>query len=69
MRGSHPLLNRGLVNLPFFLGLTPFAGEEKLDMEASRVENYLRILDLKTATLRRRLTWHTQAGPVVEVTF
>jgi trehalose/maltose hydrolase-like predicted phosphorylase len=69
IRGSHPLLNRGLVNLPFFLGLTPFAGEEKLDMEASRVGKYLRTLDLKTATLRRRLTWHTQAGPVVEVTF
>ncbi len=69
IRGSHPLLNRGLVNLPFFLELTPFAGEEKLDMEASRVENYRRELDLKSATLRRRLTWHTRLGPVVEVTF
>jgi kojibiose phosphorylase len=69
MRGSHPLLNRGLVNLPFFLELTPFAGDEKLDMEASRIEAYQRTLDLKTATLRRRLTWHTRQGPVVQVTF
>ncbi len=69
IRGSHPLLNRGLVNLPFFLELIPFAGEEKLDMEASRIENYQRELDLKTATLQRRLTWHTRIGPVVEVSF
>jgi kojibiose phosphorylase len=69
IRGNHPLLNRGMVNLPFFLDLTPYVGEEKLDMVASRVEAYCRELDLKTATLRRRLTWHTRLGPVVQVTF
>lgn len=69
VRGNHPLLNRGMVNLPFFLDLTPFAGEEKLDMEASQVDRYQRSLDQKTASLGRSLTWHTRAGPVVEVVF
>jgi trehalose/maltose hydrolase-like predicted phosphorylase len=69
VRGSHPLLNRGLVNLPFFLDLTPVAGEEKLDMEASQVDRYVRSLDQKTATLRRTLTWRTRTGNVVEVVF
>lgn len=69
VRGNHPLLNRGLVNLPFFLDLTPFAGGEKLDMEASQVDHYRRSLDQKTATLRRSLTWPTRSGNSVEVIF
>ena len=69
IRGNHPLLNRGLVNLPFFLDLTPVIGEEKLDMQASEIKHYQRTLDLKTATLRRVLSWKTHAGPTVQVTY
>ena len=69
IRGNHPLLNRGLVNLPFFLDLTPVIGEEKLDMQASDMIHYQRTLNLKTATLQRTCTWHTQTGSSVEVAF
>lgn len=69
IRGCHPLLNRGLVNLPFFLDLAPYVGSEKLDMLASNIKNYRRTLDLKTATLHRSLTWHTRLGPTLAVAF
>jgi len=65
--GRHPLLNREMINLPFFLDLAPYVGAERLDMERSTIEAYRRELDLRAATLRRSLRWRTRAGPVVEV--
>jgi kojibiose phosphorylase len=67
--GAHPFLNEEMVNLPWFLGLAPSVGGERLDLERSRVTDYRRELDLHTATLRRSLKWHTRAGAVVTVTF
>jgi trehalose/maltose hydrolase-like predicted phosphorylase len=69
VRGLHPLLNRGIANLPFFLGLAPYVGEEKLDMEASQVLDYERSLHMKTAVLARKLTWQTRLGPRLQVAF
>jgi len=69
VRGLHPLLNRGIANLPFFLGLAPFVGDEKLDMEASQVLDYERRLRLDTAILERKLIWQTSAGPNIQVAF
>ncbi len=69
IRGAHPLLNRGIVNLPFFLLLAPYFGDEKLDMEASRIEDYRRSLLLRQALLRRSLTWHTRQGRRLRVVF
>jgi len=69
VRGSHPLLNRGIVNLPFFLQLAPYVDGEKLDMEASQVADYRRNLNLKSATLRRSLVWQTRQGARLQVIF
>ena len=69
VRGLHPLLNRGIVNLPFFLGLAPYIGEEKLDMEASQVLDYERRLRLDSAVLERKLTWQTRLGPRLWIAF
>lgn len=65
----HPFLNVGVVNLPYYLGLVPEVDGEKLDMEASAVEDYCRWLNMKTATLYRTLTWNTKSGKKIEVAF
>nr|PZN58024.1 MAG: glycoside hydrolase family 65 protein [Chloroflexota bacterium] len=67
--GLHPLLGKEMTNLPWFLSLTPFVAGEKLDVERSAIATYRRTLDLKTATLRRELRWHTLAGAVIDVVF
>jgi kojibiose phosphorylase len=69
LRGQHPLLNRGLVNLPFFLDLAPYVAGEKLDMEASQVSGYCRALELDIAVLRRSLIWHTKQGANLQASF
>lgn len=65
----HPMLGREMVNLPWFNDLRIEVGGEKLDMEDSAVEDYGRELDMRTATLSRRLTWTPAAGGVVSVSF
>lgn len=67
--GLHPLLGREMANLPSFLSLTPHVDGEKLDLERSRVERYRRVLDLRSATLRRELRWHARNGAVIDVRF
>ena len=67
--GPHPFLNWELINLPWFLGIAIFADGEKLDMELSQVRDYSRELCLRTATLRRELTWQTKLGKVIKVSF
>lgn len=67
--GKHPLLRVEMVNLPFFLGLAPSVDGEKLDMELSQLEGYQRTLDLRTATLRRSVIWHTKSGATLQVLF
>lgn len=65
----HPLLNDEMVNLPWFLDLSPFVGDEKLDMVSSRIEGYERWLDMRAATLNRTVTWRTRSGPLLSVRF
>ena len=67
--GNHPLLNREMINLPWFLSLAPSIGGERLDMQRSQVREYRRELDLHTATLTRTLQWHTAAGQSVGVRY
>ena len=69
IRGNHPLLNRGIANLPWFLGLIPSLDDEKLDMETSDIRNYQRSLCLKTAVLRRSFVWVTRNGAKLQVVF
>jgi kojibiose phosphorylase len=69
VRGLHPLLNRSLVNLPFFLDLAPFVDGEKLDMEASQIEAYSRRLDLRTGLLSRAFRWRTRQGASLQIAY
>jgi len=65
----HPLLNRQMVNLPWFLELALRHGDEWLDMRTSTVTGYRRWLDMRTATLSRTFAWITRAGTVLTVRF
>ncbi|PKO01587.1 MAG: hypothetical protein CVU43_12220 [Chloroflexi bacterium HGW-Chloroflexi-5] len=67
VQANHPNLNKGIVNLPFYLGLSIFIDDEKLDLEHSNIHDYCRWLDLQTGTLYRRVTWETQSGKQVEI--
>jgi trehalose/maltose hydrolase-like predicted phosphorylase len=67
--GKHPLLNAEMINLPWFLGLTPTVDGEQLDIEKCQIEEYRRQLRLDTATLSRRLRWRTKSGAVVTLEF
>ncbi|MDR0829687.1 MAG: hypothetical protein LBN95_06210 [Prevotellaceae bacterium] len=60
----HPHLNEELVNLPCFLSIEPTAAGEKLDLLTSKISDYERVLNMKTASLSRNLTWHTKEGDV-----
>ncbi len=65
--GHHPLLLRETINLPWFLELVPLVAGERLDVTRSRVSGFRRVLDMKSATLTRELTWHTRAGAVLRL--
>jgi len=67
--GRHPLLNNEMINLPWFLGLTPIIDGERLDMERCDVRDYRRELHLDTATLTRTFRWVTREGRQVRATF
>lgn len=67
--GLHPLMGKELANLPSFLSLTPSVNGEKLDLQHSRVEDYQRQLNFKTAILSRSLTWITQQGATIQVEY
>lgn len=67
--GKHPLLNNEMINLPYFLGMTPIVDGERLDVEKCQIEDYRRELWLDTATLIRTLRWRTQTGKLVSLEF
>lgn len=69
IQGHHPFLGVELVNLPYFLGFVIRADGEKLDMETSDISDYSRWLDLRTATLKRTLTWSTKSGKRLRLDF
>ena len=69
LAARHPFRRMGLVNLPYYLGLEFYIGDESLDMESSEISDYRRFLDLRTATLHRTLTWKTKYGSVLAVRF
>lgn len=67
IQAEHPNLRTGIVNLPYYLGLIVRVDGEKLDLENSNLDYYLRWLDLKTGTLYRHVIWKTQTGKSVEI--
>jgi trehalose/maltose hydrolase-like predicted phosphorylase len=69
VQANHPLWRHGIVNLPYYLGLSLEADGDKLDLERSRILNYRRWLDMRTATLYRQLGWETRSGKRLDVLF
>jgi trehalose/maltose hydrolase-like predicted phosphorylase len=67
--GRHPLLNHEMVNLPWFLGLTPWVNGQRLDTQRCRIHEYRRELRLDTATLTRDLRWEAPGGTEARVRF
>ena len=67
--GSHPMLNRQMVNLPWFLGLELVTDGEKLDISQSRISEHRRALHLRQGVLERNLVWHTRQGAQIRVRF
>lgn len=67
--GPHPTCRDQMINLPALHGFMLYAGIERLDMQTSRLRDYRRELDIRTAKLRRQFIWHTQAGAEVRITF
>lgn len=60
----HPYMNEEIVNLPYFLGIAPTVAGEKLDVLTSKTSGYSRELNMKTASIERKLVWHTKEGDV-----
>jgi kojibiose phosphorylase len=58
--GQHPFLNEELINLPYFLDITPTLGDEKLDIEKCSIHSYQRSLNMQTASLHRSFLWKTK---------
>jgi trehalose/maltose hydrolase-like predicted phosphorylase len=69
VQGNHPLWRLGIVNLPYYLGLTLAADGEKLDLESCTILAYRRWLDMRVATLYRQVRWETRSGKQLEVLF
>ena len=67
--GQHPLLNRQMVNLPFFAGIGLEADGERLDTTTAAVSAHSRTLDMRRALLRRGLEWRTSSGALLRVEF
>ncbi|MBM4142426.1 MAG: glycoside hydrolase family 65 protein [Lentisphaerae bacterium] len=65
--GHHPLLLQEMINLPWFLELTPVVDGERLDLTASNVQGFRRTLNMRTATLSRELAWQTKSGKTLRV--
>ena len=53
-----------MVNSIDWLYLRIWAGEELLDLENAKFENYYRTLNLKTGLLRRQFVWKTKKGKI-----
>ena len=67
--GPHPQLNNEMINLPWFLGLTPEVNGQRLDLQGCRIESHRRELDLHRALLSRELTWIAEGGARVDIHF
>ncbi|MDR1543144.1 MAG: hypothetical protein LBS50_01785 [Prevotellaceae bacterium] len=58
----HPYMNEEIVNLPYFLSIEPRVSGEKLDALTGKISDYSRVLNMKTASVERNLTWKTAEG-------
>jgi maltose phosphorylase len=58
-----------MVNSADWLYTEVYAGDEKLDMALSKIENFRRELNMREGKLSRSLNWHTKNGPVINIEF
>lgn len=61
--------SRDMINTVDWLYTRIKLDDELLDVAKSRIEGFIRRLDLKKGTLVRELIWHTQEGKQVKITF
>ncbi|MDR2599247.1 MAG: hypothetical protein LBC73_03125 [Oscillospiraceae bacterium] len=69
VQGKHPFWNVGVINLPYMIGLEVYVDGEKLDMEKGKITDYIRWLDMQTATLYRTFIWETKTGKKLNLLF
>lgn len=67
--GKHPFLEEVMINLPYFMDIGIYADNEKLDMLHSSINEYSRVLDMKSGESIRRCQWTTQSGCRIQLTF
>lgn len=67
--GLHPLLKEECVNLPNPLAVRVCADGEWLDMDECRIEEYRRVLDMRSALLTRTFLWKTEKGSAIRCTY
>lgn len=67
--GPHPTCGDEQINLPAIHGLVLYTAGERLDMQHSRIGEYVRSLDLRNGRLSRSFVWHTRAGAALRVQF
>lgn len=67
--GKNPFLEEVIINLPYFMGIKIIVDGEKLDMIHSAVENYSRMLNMKTGELTRELIFRCKSGAVLKIVF
>lgn len=63
--GRHPLLDNQLINLPWIAWLSPVVDGERLNCSRSELMRHERMLDLRSATLRRETVWRAATGAEV----
>lgn len=67
--GRHPFLEEVIINLPYFMDVRIFAGEERLDMFCSNITEYKRVLNMQSGEMVRSFVWNTSAGDEIECIF
>jgi kojibiose phosphorylase len=65
----HPLAFTELANLPDWTALEVVVDGHRFSLAAGEVLRYRRSLDLRSATLRRDVTWRSPGGATVELQF
>lgn len=65
----HPLTFTELANLPDWTALEVVVGGHRFGLTSGEVLRYQRVLDMRSATLRREVTWRSPGGATVELVF
>lgn len=65
----NPLTFTELANLPDWTALDVVVGSHRFSLDSGQVLRYRRVLDLRSGTLRREVTWRNPGGATVDLLF